>query len=567
MIITTLNLEKREEIELLEAEFQSQISKLENQEKEMIENMNFSKIQLQDMQKVLQNEIFKREELEDELLRRGSGYEEEVSMRLQFESRLNQMYAKMRDLQTKIELMQESLNEMQEDVNTRTESLQKERTKNVQLTKIRTEVEQEMKKTEEKYKQTENINTNLEKRVTECYEQIEALSVNLSNLNSEHNEALNLLAQKKIEGDDLKFALELAKGKISKIEAVILENEAEKRINLKRIRDLEISYSEESENNKHYQQEFVRIKESDKVNGSELVKYKARSEEQEKVILELEKERNSLIIRLESSIRDAEEYRASLKDIQQKLEEMNKGRRIVEETNEFLKNRLEERTKEVKDLRIQSASLKDDQDRAKAKEIELEIEINELRIKLQSVQKQFETTKVTLQEKVDNLYEILESEKKIRENWIYRYEEEQKVHSHSTKELLASNDQLNEAKIKISNLTALLEESNFQKNKMTESHKQDIEEILLLRFQNEDYLRKNRTLQQLLDNIDNEYSLREQETKKEFELIKENLQQQNNCAIMKIEDIWVQARKNFETVIEIKSENDKIVRKMQGVEK
>ena len=102
---------------------------------------------------------------------------------------------------------------------------------------------------------------------------------------------------------------------------------------------------------------------------------------------------------------------------------------------------------------------------------------------------------------------------------------------------------------------------------MTESHKQDIEEILLLRFQNEDYLRKNRTLQQLLDNIDNEYSLREQETKKEFELIKENLQQQNNCAIMKIEDIWVQARKNFETVIEIKSENDKIVRKMQGVEK
>ena len=567
MIITTLNLEKREEIELLEAEFQSQISKLENQEKEMIENMNFSKIQLQDMQKVLQNEIFKREELEDELLRRGSGYEEEVSMRLQFESRLNQMYAKMRDLQTKIELMQESLNEMQEDVNTRTESLQKERTKNVQLTKIRTEVEQEMKKTEEKYKQTENINTNLEKRVTECYEQIEALSVNLSNLNTEHNEALNLLAQKKIEGDDLKFALELAKGKISKIEAVILENEAEKRINLKRIRDLEISYSEESENNKHYQQEFVRIKESDKVNGSELVKYKARSEEQEKVILELEKERNSLIIRLESSIRDAEEYRASLKDIQQKLEEMNKGRRIVEETNEFLKNRLEERTKEVKDLRIQSASLKDDQDRAKAKEIELEIEINELRIKLQSVQKQFETTKVTLQEKVDNLYEILESEKKIRENWIYRYEEEQKVHSHSTKELLASNDQLNEAKIKISNLTALLEESNFQKNKMTESHKQDIEEILLLRFQNEDYLRKNRTLQQLLDNIDNEYSLREQETKKEFELIKENLQQQNNCAIMKIEDIWVQARKNFETVIEIKSENDKIVRKMQGVEK
>ena len=61
MIITTLNLEKREEIELLEAEFQSQISKLENQEKEMIENMNFSKIQLQDMQKGLSSNNYVQE--------------------------------------------------------------------------------------------------------------------------------------------------------------------------------------------------------------------------------------------------------------------------------------------------------------------------------------------------------------------------------------------------------------------------------------------------------------------------------------------------------------------------
>ena len=164
MIVTTLNLEKREELDSLEAEFKSQIIKLENNEKEMIENINNSKIQLQDMQKELFIEVSKREEIEDELLRRGSGYEEEVAMRLQFESRLNQMYAKMRDLQTKIMLMSENLEDMSSEVKIRTESLQKEKTKNIQLVKIRTEIENEMKRTEEQFKQTDNININLEKR-------------------------------------------------------------------------------------------------------------------------------------------------------------------------------------------------------------------------------------------------------------------------------------------------------------------------------------------------------------------------------------------------------------------
>ena len=76
MIVTTLNLEKREELEQLEAEFQSQIKKLEGHEKEMNENIENSKLIIQEIQKDLVSEIAKREELEDELLRRGSGHEE-----------------------------------------------------------------------------------------------------------------------------------------------------------------------------------------------------------------------------------------------------------------------------------------------------------------------------------------------------------------------------------------------------------------------------------------------------------------------------------------------------------
>ena len=566
MIVTTLNLEKREELEQLEAEFQSQIKKLEGHEKEMNENIENSKLIIQEIQKDLVSEIAKREELEDELLRRGSGHEEEVAMRLQFESKLNQMYAKMRDLQTKIELMAENLEDMQKEVNIRTENLQKERNKNVQLMKIKAEVELEMRKTEERFRQCDNLNISLEKKMTDCYQQIESSNINLSNLNVTYNETLNILAQKKIENDELRFSIEMAKGKITKIEAVILEYEAEKSIHLDRISELERTLLEEVTNNKFFKQEYVKIKESDSVNTSELEKYKKKSNLQEKIIDKLEKQKDTLGIKLDSITTTAEEYKTSLKDLQIKLEEMNKGRRVVEEANESLKARLEEKTKEVKECRLQITGLKEEQERMKTKESELEIEITETRIKLQSVQRQFDTTKETLQEKIHNLHDILESEKKIRENWIYRYEDEQKTHSNAIKELIATHDKLNSATIKIANLESFLEESNTQKKSVTESHKTDLEELLSLRAQYEDCMRKNKTLQLLIDNIDNEYHLREEENKKENELIKEILNQQINIYRMRIEEVWVQAKANLDKMREIEASNKSIRKTLQGVD-
>ena len=566
MIVKTLNLEKKEEIDQLEAEFQSQISKLESHEKEMTESIVYSKVQLQEVQKELMNEVSKREELEDELLRRGSGHEEEVAMRLQFESKLNQMYAKMRDLQTRIEITMENLNTMQNEVLIRNEKLQKERERNVQLSKERSEMEMEMKKTEEKYKQTENININLEKRLTECYLQIESLSITLSNLNTTHNENLNTLAQKKIENDELRFSVEIIKGKISKTQTVVLEYESEKVIHLARIFELERTLVEETTNNKFYQQEYVKIKESDTLNSTELQKFKKRCEENEFSLEAVEKQRDSLLIQLDSMTSIADGYKLSARDLQHKLEEMNKGRRIVEEQNESLKVKLEDKSKEFKEARIQISGLKEEQERYKNKEVEMENEINDLKIKLQSVQKQFETTKETLQEKVKNLHEILDSEKRIRENWIYRYEEEQKVHSSAIKELLTTQDRLNEANIKNNNLSGFLEENKYQREKLESFHKEDLEELLVLRFQNEDYLRKNRTLQLLIESIDKEYSIRDGEARKEFEQAKEVLQQEMNRFRMKIEETWVQALANLEKVYEIQQVNKKLNKTLQGVE-
>ncbi|OMJ72882.1 hypothetical protein SteCoe_28574 [Stentor coeruleus] len=567
MIVTTLNIEKNEEIEQLEADFQMQISKLEQKEKEMQDNISFTKIKLQEMQKELKNEVAKREEVEDELMRRGSGFEEEVSMRLLFESKLNQMYAKLRDLQTKMELLNETVTDLQKESDIRGEKLQKEREKSTFLTRVRTEVEHEMKKTEERYKQAEAVNISLDNRLNELNEHMAVLNIKLSNLNIEHSETLNDLTQKRIEADELKFALEVSIARALKVESVIAEYKLERELHEKRIKYLEAMIEEEAKENNFYKQEYVRIIESDKVNSNEAVKYKERLTVIEKELTEVVIEKNTLAVNLESVTSAANELKIIVKDVQQKLEEMNKARRSLEERLDFQKKRNDEKDKEIRENNLQIQKLKDEQDRLKTRESELESEISELRLKVQSSQKQFETTKETLKEKISNLYEILESEKKIRETWIYRYEDEQRNHSNSTTELILTHDKLNEATIKINHLTVALEECNLQKNKLGELHKEDLEEILNLRFENEESLRKSKTLQLVIESIDMEHVARVEELIKEYENMKDQMSQEINKACMKTEEVWHQALVHMEKATSLEYARKLQVQKTVGIEK
>ena len=416
MIITTLDIEKKEELSQLETKFREQITKMEDHEKQLTDNINLSRQQLQQVQKDLMDEIGKREELEDELLQRGSGHEEEVTMRLQFESKLNQMYAKLRDMDSKILVLLENLEDLQKNVDDRTGSLQYERKKNLELMQFKIITEQESKKVSERCKQIETVNNTLEQRLADCYVKIEELSLNLSNANSLYNQGLNDLASKKIETENLKFSLEISQTHIEKLTALIDEHNIEKEIHIKRIHEVSSSLTQETNNNKHYQQEYVKIKEAEILNIKELNKYKDRSEEQEKKVLELEQERDTLRIYYESACAEASEYKDQLSQAQVKLEEMNKGRRIVEEKNEILKSRLESSVKEINEAKAETFMMRSEQEKFKNHETELLSTIATLNVNLHSFEKKYETTRSTLQDKINSLNDILESEKTARQN-------------------------------------------------------------------------------------------------------------------------------------------------------
>ena len=440
MIITTLNLEKREELDHMEKDFKEQIAKNEESQRQMLDSINLSRQQLQQVQKDLMDEIHKREELEDELLQRGSGHEEEVTMRLQFESKLNQMYARLRDLESKLALMAENMEETQKTAEERTEALHTERKKNLQLVQHKVEAEQEMKKISDRFKQVESVNVTLEQRLMDGYTKIDELSIALSNNTTSYNQTLNELAQKKIELEDTKFSLEICKGQMNKLGTIIEELKTEKAIHINRIQYLEKTMVDESDKNKHFEQEYVRLKENHVVESVELEKYRNRCEQQETALGEFERERDSLKIHKDSLLGEISEVREQLKSSQEKLEEMNKGRRTVEEINDTLKSRIQDRDKEILECRKEITSLKEDQEAMKNNESEIQANMATVNIKLLSVEKQFDKTKGALTDKINNLNEILESEKNSRQNWIYRYEEEQKTLQSITRELISTQD-------------------------------------------------------------------------------------------------------------------------------
>ena len=560
MIITTLNLEKREEIEQLENDYKGQISLMEENEKRLMDSINSVKNQLKAIQKDLQKEIEKREELEDELMQRGSGHEEEVAMRLLFESKLNQMYAKQRDLTTKIEQLSEIVAEQQKMMDTKTEQVAREKKRANDLIQGKIEAEQEMKRGEEKQKQLEVINNNLENRLEDALNKIDLINSNLSKCQADLSESLNDNAQKRIFIDDQKFEIDVCKVEIGKLQALNDEYLIEKGMFSKRISELEQTYTAEFEKNKHFEQEYQVVRESEAVASQELKKFKARSEELIKENEALERERDKLKVQMDSDEMLVSELKSQVKKSQEHIEEMNKGRRIVEELNENLRQKLDEKLADLKDARRIITDLKTEIDNLRTRESELVGEVGSLCIKIKSLEKQFETTKETMQEKINNLNDILSSEKKIRENWIYRYEEEQRLHGQTTKELIETEDKLNETIMKFNSVSANLEEKSLMLGKYTVKNKEQFEEILNLRSTEEEVLRKNKTLNILIANIEKDYKVRISEIGVEVKEMKldhlRDLERKNIC----FEELWHLAQMTYEELLE-KYDNIKALEK------
>ena len=561
MIITTLNIEKREELEQIEEKYKDQLVMFEENQRRLLENENEQKEHIRRLQRQLDYEIQKKEELEDELTQKGSGHEEEVSIRIQFENKVNQMYAKQRDMETKSINMQELLTEQQKTLEIQTLTLVKEKKKYEEVLESKEKFENEVKRLEEKNKQNELTIFNLEQRLNDTYKQIDQLTVKVSKASAIVSESKNDMTQKKIEIEDKKFELEIKFSMITKLEKTIEEQKTERNNYLKRIIELEALYQDECDKNHHYKQEYARIKESNNFHAVEYLKYKEKAESFESQCEGLKEEKQKQKIQLESLIQGYEEFKIQLKKAQERIEEMNKGRRFVEEQNEFLNFRLSEKNEELKDSRNMNLELKDDLEKLKTRETILESELSTALIKLQSLEKQYEANKETMQQKINTQSDILNSEKIIRENWIFKYEEEQKSNSVSNRLLLVTQDQYNELQIKYNSATALIEEKNGKINFLAGKNSELVEELLEVKVFQEELQRKNKTFLMLYENSERERALNIKNHGVEVEQLNQGFREAKECLVSGIEEVRVYASVNLEKLNKKTQDFDELMQK------
>lgn len=175
MIIKTLNDEKFEQIENIRQQYEYKMSYYVQAEKKLSEDLADAKDSLHKLSIELEEESVKRAELEQELNQRGNGYEEEVTLRLHYEGRLNRLYAQYRGLMTTLENLHEDIRSYKTQVDEKVDVINLQRREIYDLNFKNQELDRSLKESEEKQRHIKNVNARLDQKLNAAYDQSEDL--------------------------------------------------------------------------------------------------------------------------------------------------------------------------------------------------------------------------------------------------------------------------------------------------------------------------------------------------------------------------------------------------------
>ena len=135
MLIAEISNSHKAEIEELEEQFNRQCQEFINNEKIMKQNMDVLQKYSEELEKERTNERNLRLKLEEEYMQNSKNHEEEVQLRLKFESKLNSMHSMHRELEIKHKRLQQehanataNLKQQEELINKQTQEIVKLKT-------------------------------------------------------------------------------------------------------------------------------------------------------------------------------------------------------------------------------------------------------------------------------------------------------------------------------------------------------------------------------------------------------------------------------------------------------
>ena len=101
MLISEISKEHKAELDALDKEYQKKSEEQANNEKVLKENLDTQQKMCEELQREMMNEKQMRLKLEEDYTQNTKNHEEEVQLRLKFESKLNNMHSAHRDLETR----------------------------------------------------------------------------------------------------------------------------------------------------------------------------------------------------------------------------------------------------------------------------------------------------------------------------------------------------------------------------------------------------------------------------------------------------------------------------------
>ncbi|CAI2361027.1 unnamed protein product [Moneuplotes crassus] len=449
MLVDQVSIQNEERMKQMETDHNNKLEEMKEDERILKDEMNV----MQKYSTVLEREKLDeknfRIKLEEELLQNSKNHEEEVQLRLKFESKLNNMHSIHRDLGTKYRralLDIETLQNTNELLNTKKIEIIQE------LNGIKTQfAEQENKLAYDKEKIIA-----LEKENAIKVEQVQDLLIKTAQMQEKYDKlqyqyqlSLKNVSEQKLSIDVLKSQIQALKNEKTHLRQSEVESRMLKETFEDRLKDTT--------------EELRSIKEVLQVSEREVLGFNEIRKEREERIDKLKNELESLkilhnrtdsnlaktSIDLEKTLGQLETLREEYSQVVEKLKKINKARneKINQLNNEQdLTDFLKKENQSLKDIiKERDSTICENEETIQSKDKQIHKMTSERITRDKSNALQMNQ----LNEKIISISGLLVEEQQLKEQWMDKYQKEQKEHSATNNILLSEKSTNKDLELKI----------------------------------------------------------------------------------------------------------------------
>ena len=452
ILVGELTIQNEQKLKQMEEEFKYKIDEMKEDELSLKSEMNVMHNYSTLLEREKLDEKNTRMKLEEELLQNSKNHEEEVQLRLKFESKLNNMHSIHRDLGTKyrralldIETLQntnELLNSKKLEIFEELNLLKTDHAE--QTTKITYDREKITALEKEKRIKSEQVSDLLNK-TSEMQEKFDKLQY-------KHQLSLKTISEQKLNIDVYQSQILTLKNEKTHLRQREVEARMLKETFENKLRETSEELKETVQTLQHSQRQVLGFNEIKKEREERIDKLKTEFESLSVTHKKTDAKLSKTTIELEKTSDQLQSISSEYHNTVEKLKRINKARNDKESRLSEEKNLTYRLKKEVKELTstIREKMRLIEQDKTTIGQRDKDI--RRINIDQTSLEKRTALQINQLNEKIVNISGLLHEEEQSRKSWSEKYEREQRMHSEANTELLKVKSQNKDFELSIKDL-------------------------------------------------------------------------------------------------------------------